>query len=180
MARDLTARSVAPSNSLDRNPLSHTLNLWTSMWSPLWRFAPNTDTDTTTLTGNIINMVVGKMRSKNPRQEEEIIEGVASYGKQLGRISDALNVLIPLVISQMDRANLKQDERRALEDFSAMYREIARFKGKHTPPDEAQLDLLFEDIGELKGRDDETYQNLLMKLRDFAETELRDFAEPEP
>jgi hypothetical protein len=61
-----------------------------------------------------------------------------------------------------------------------MYREIARFKGKHTPPDEAQLDLLFEDIGELKGRDDETYQNLLMKLRDFAETELRDFAEPEP
>jgi hypothetical protein len=171
MARDLTGRSVAPSNSLDRNPLSHTLNLWTNMWSPLWRFAPNTDTDTTTLTGNIINMVVGKMRSKNPRQEEEIIEGVASYGKQLGRISDALNVLIPLVISQMDRANLKQDERRALEDFSAMYREIARFKGKHTPPDEAQLDLLFEDIGELKGRDDETYQNLLMKLRDFAEPE---------
>ena len=89
------------------------------MWSPLWRFAPNTDTDTTTLTGNIINMVVGRMRSKNPRQEKEIIEGVASYGKQLGRISDVLNVLIPLVISQRDRANLKQDERRALEDFSA-------------------------------------------------------------
>ena len=116
---------------------------------------------------------------KNPRQEKEIIEGVASYGKQLGRISDALNVLIPLVISQVDRANLKQDERRALEDFSAMYREIATFKGKHTPPDEAQLDLLFEDIGELKGRDDETYQKLLMRLRDFAETKLRDLAEPE-
>jgi len=180
MARDLTGRSVAPSNSLDRNPLSHTLNLWTNMWGPLSRFAPSTDTDTTTLTGNIINMVVGKMRSKNPRQEQEIIEGVASYGKQLGRISGALNVLIPLVLSQMDRANLKQDERRALEDFSAMYKEISRFKGKHTPPDEAKLDLLFEDIGELKGRDDETYQNLLMKLRDFAETKLRDFAEPGP
>jgi hypothetical protein len=56
---------------------------------------------------------------ENSRQEEEIIEGVASYGKKLGRISDVLNVLIPLVISQRDRANLKQDERRALEDFSA-------------------------------------------------------------
>ena len=106
MARDLTARSVAPSNSLDRNPLSHTLNLWTSMWSPLWRFAPNTDTDTTTLTGNIINMV-GKLRSKNPRQEEEIIEGVASYGEQLGRISDELNVRHrsrPVLVKAQDRS----------------------------------------------------------------------------
>jgi hypothetical protein len=60
-----------------------------------------------------------------------------------------------------------------------MYKEIATVKGKHIPPDEAQLDHLFEDVGELKGRDDETYQNLLMKLRDFAETKLRDFAEPE-
>jgi hypothetical protein len=175
MARNFTRRSAAPSNCLDRNPLSHTLKLWTSMWSPLWGFAPITDTDTTTLTENIINVVVRKMRSKNPRQEEAIIEGVASYGKQLGRISDALNV----VISQMDRANLKQDERRALEEFSAMYKEIATVKGKHIPPDEAQLDYLFEDIGELKGRDDEAYQNLLKKLRDFAETKLRDFAEPE-
>ena len=53
-----------------------------------------------------------------------------------------------------------------------MYKEIATVKGKHIPPDEAQLDHLFEDVAELKGRDDEIYQNLLMKLRDFAEPEL--------
>jgi hypothetical protein len=144
------------------------------MWSPFWRFAPNTHTDTTTLAANTINMFIGKMKAKNPSQEKEIIEGVASYGKQLGRISDALNVLIPLVVSQMDHANLKQDERRALEAFTTMFEEIAKVKGKHIPPDETQLDLLFGDIRDLKGRDDETYQNLLKKLRDFAENELRD------
>jgi hypothetical protein len=172
MAGDPMRQPDTPSNNLDRNPLGHALNLWTSMWSPLWHYAyaPYTDTDTTTLAGNTINMFIGKMRSKNPRQEKEIIEGVASYGKQLGRISDALNVLIPLVVSQMDRTNLKQDERRVLEDFFAMYQEIAKVKGEHIPPDETQLDLLFEDIRDLKGRDDEAYQNLLKKLRDFAET----------
>ncbi len=172
MAGDHMKQPDAPSKNLDRNPLSHALNQWTSMWSPLWRYvyAPYTDTDTTTLAGNTINMFIGKMRSKNPRQEKEIIEGVASYGKQLGRISDALNVLIPLVVSQMDRTNLKQDQRRALEDFITMYEEIAKVKGEHIPPDETQLDLLLEDIRDLKGRDDETYQNLLKKLRDFAET----------
>jgi len=173
MAGDRMRQPDTPSNNLDRNPLGQALNLWTSMWSPLWRYAyaPYTDTDTTTLAGNTINMFMGKMRSKNPRREKEIIEGVASYGKQLGRISDALNVLIPLVVSQMDRTNLKQDERRVLEEFFARYQEIAKVKGEHLPLDETQLDLLFEDIRDLKGRDDETYQNLLKKLRDFAETE---------
>jgi hypothetical protein len=173
MADNRIRQSDGSSNSFNRDLLSDTLNLWTNIWSPLWRYAyaPNTHTDTTTVAGNIINMVVGKMRSKSPRQEKEIIEGVASYGKQLGRISDALNALIPLVVSQMDRTNLKQDKRRALEDFLAMYEEIAKVKGKHIPPNETQLDLLFKDIRDLKGRDDETYQNLLKRLRDFAETE---------
>jgi len=162
-----------PSNGLDRNPLGNALTLWTSVWSPLWRYAyaPYTYTDTNTVAGNIINLVIGKMRAKNPRQEKEIIEGVASYGKQLGRISDALNVLILLVTSQRDPANLKQYEQRVLEDFFAMYQEIAKVKGEHIPPNETQLDLLFKDIRDLKDQDDETYQKLLKKLRDFAETE---------
>src|SRR5215208_4740468 len=119
MARDLTGRSVAPSNSLDSNPLSHTLNLWTSTWSPIVAVRSEHRYRHNHLDGKHHQLGGWEDEVENSRQEEEIIEGVASYGKKLGRISDVLNVLIPLVISQRDRANLKQDERRALEDFSA-------------------------------------------------------------
>jgi len=159
------------SNIVDRNPFNEAFSLWARMWRPSWLYAP--DTETTTLTGNVINMVINKMKSKNRSQEREIVENVASYGKQLGRISDALDVLIPLVVSRIDASDLKQDERRALENFSDMVKAIAKVKGKRVPPDGRQLDLLFGDIRDLKGQDDETYQNLLNKLRDFAETESR-------
>lgn len=161
----------SPSNSVGRSPLNDAFDLWTRMWNPLYRFDPHTNTETTTLTGNNIYNFVSETNAKNPSQEKEILENVASYGKQIGRINDALNVLIPLVISRMDATDLKQNERQALEAFFELYKEIAKVKGEHIPPDETQLDLLLEDIRALKDRDNETYQNLLIKLRDFAATE---------
>jgi hypothetical protein len=51
-----------------------------------------------------------------------------------------------------------------------MLREIAKVKGEQVPPDDTQLDLLFEDIRALKGHD-ATYQKLLEMLRDFTAAE---------
>ena len=114
-------------------------------WGPWLEQYTKTITDTETETGQVglfIIMIDG-MNSKNPIQERNIVTGVASYGRQLGRVGDALNVLIRLVVSRMDDSDLKQDELRALEAFTQMFEEIAKIKGEHVPPDETQPKLHF-------------------------------------
>jgi hypothetical protein len=114
-------------------------------WGPWLEQYTKTITDTETETGQVglFNIMIDGMNSKNPIQERNIVTGVASYGRQLGRVGDALNVLIRLVVSRMDDSDLKQDELRALEAFTQMFEEIAKIKGEHVPPDETQPKLLF-------------------------------------
>ena len=54
----------------------------------------------------------------------EILDQVGSYGRQLGRIGEALEVLV----KHLPRGKLKQDEIEALEAFSVQMREIAKIK----------------------------------------------------
>jgi hypothetical protein len=63
-------------------------------------------------------------RSSAPEVEADILENVGSYGRQLGRISDVLEVLV----ARLPRDTLTDDERAAVEDFSAQMREIKRIK----------------------------------------------------
>lgn len=67
-------------------------------------------------------------RSSNPAIEQEILSEVASYGKQLGRIGDALAVLVAHF--KPDR-ELTADEAKALRDLKRMLDDIAEIKGKH-------------------------------------------------
>jgi hypothetical protein len=63
-------------------------------------------------------------RSSAPEVESEILENVGSYGRQIGRISDVLEVLV----AKLPRDALTDDERAAVEDFSSQMREIKRIK----------------------------------------------------
>jgi len=65
-------------------------------------------------------------RSSAPDVEADILENVGSYGRQLGRISDVLEVLV----KKLPRDTLTEDELAAVEDFSAQLREIKRIKEK--------------------------------------------------
>ena len=65
-------------------------------------------------------------RSSAPDVEAEILEEVGSYGRQLGRIGDVLEVLI----AKLPRDSLTADERAAGEDFSSQMREIKAIKEK--------------------------------------------------
>jgi hypothetical protein len=65
-------------------------------------------------------------RSSAPEVEAEILQNVGSYGRQIGRISDVLDVLV----AKLPRDNLSDAERFALEDFSAQMREIRRIKAR--------------------------------------------------
>ena len=65
-------------------------------------------------------------RSSAPDVEAEILDEVGSYGRQLGRIGEVLEVLV----NKLPHDSLTPDERAAVEDFSAQMREIKRIKEK--------------------------------------------------
>ncbi|MGP9810584.1 hypothetical protein ACTZWT_03620 [Rhodopseudomonas sp. NSM] len=80
-----------------------------------------------TLMGNqfsLFNINLG--RSSAPQTEARILDEVGSYGRQIGRISEALEVLV----KEFPREGLSEHAVAALEDFSAQMREIKKIKAK--------------------------------------------------
>lgn len=108
------ADSAAPVASGGSGPLSggvaQTINPW--QWL-------------TNVIGSSFSFVTVNLgRSSAPEVEAQILQDVGSYGRQLGRIGDVLEVLV----AKLPREHLSDEERFAIEDFSAQMREIRRIK----------------------------------------------------
>ena len=89
-------------------------NLWQAI-NP-WSFA---------FTGDqlgLINISIGE--TKHPEVEREILDEVGSYGRQLGHIGDALEVLI----DRFDQSALGQPEKDALAILKGELAEIRKVK----------------------------------------------------
>ncbi|MCG6205296.1 hypothetical protein LPW26_11650 [Rhodopseudomonas sp. HC1] len=81
----------------------------------------------TSVFGNQFSLLsINLGRSSAPQTEAQILDEVGSYGRQLGRIGDALDVLV----KEFPRDGLSDNALAALEDFSAQMREIKRIKAK--------------------------------------------------
>jgi hypothetical protein len=86
----------------------------------------------------LININVGGNSTPDPALERRIVDEVASYGRQLGRISEALEALIEATVAKggpegerLDRSKLKSDDQiTALRDFQKMLAEIKSLKAK--------------------------------------------------
>lgn len=74
----------------------------------------------------LVNIELGQ--SSNPAVEEEVLSDIASYGKQLGRVEDALLVL--LAHFRPDRP-LTAEEETAISALRAIVAEIAAVKARH-------------------------------------------------
>jgi hypothetical protein len=74
----------------------------------------------------LVNIELGQ--SSNPAVEEEVLSDVASYGKQLGRIEDALLVL--LAHFRPERP-LTDDEEAAIGALKELVSAITAVKTKH-------------------------------------------------
>ncbi len=77
----------------------------------------------------LVNINMGQ--SSEPAVEAEVLSDVASYGKQLGRIGDALIVLLSHF---HPRAPLTADESKAIDAVNKMLQNIADVKEKHSRP----------------------------------------------
>jgi hypothetical protein len=101
-----------------RLPLSGNVTQSINPWN--WVFNP---------TGGqfgLVNIALGQ--SSNPAVEEEVLSDVASYGKQLGRIEDALLLLVGRAEKSAD---LSEDEKKAYGALKDMAGQIDAVKAKH-------------------------------------------------
>jgi len=101
-----------------RLPLSgnvtQTINPWTWTFNPIGSQV------------GLVNIELGQ--SSEPAVEEEILTDVASYGKQLGRIEDALLVLIEHFRPERE---LSANERSAIDSLKSLATAVATVKAKH-------------------------------------------------
>ncbi|ABD87094.1 hypothetical protein [Rhodopseudomonas palustris] len=87
---------------------------WTALMSPI---------------GNqfgLINITLGQ--SSAPQVEQEVLSDIGSYGKQLGKIGDALIVLLAHLPAD---TRLSHDERKVIDALDDMLQKIADVKAKH-------------------------------------------------
>ncbi|MBS8261703.1 hypothetical protein DYI23_15860 [Roseibium polysiphoniae] len=75
----------------------------------------------------LININLG--RSPAPEIEQKVLQEVGSYGRQLGRMGDALNVLVEKLEPKL--GDLTKEERLALDAFRVMQAEIDQIKSDH-------------------------------------------------
>jgi hypothetical protein len=76
---------------------------------------------------SLISVNMGK--SSDPKVEEKVLSDVASYGKQIGRIEEALSVLLSHF--HPDRA-LTHKEERAIRDMKRMLEDIEDVKRRYS------------------------------------------------
>ena len=77
----------------------------------------------------LININMGQ--SSEPKVEEEVLSDVATYGKQLGRIGDALIVLLAHF---HPRNPLTAEETEAIAALKELLEKVAAVKEKHNRP----------------------------------------------
>lgn len=77
----------------------------------------------------LVNITIGQ--SSEPGVEGDVLTDVASYGKQLGRLGDALLVLLRHFRPE---GPLDPEEQKAIDDLNRMLDAVADVKEKHKRP----------------------------------------------
>lgn len=79
----------------------------------------------------LFNFIMNVGESTAPEVEDEVLDKVAGYGMQLGRIGDALTVLL----QHFDpKVPLTREEDKAIRQLQYMLDDIANIKEKHELP----------------------------------------------
>jgi hypothetical protein len=114
-------------------------------------------------TGQQVGFInIYQTEADDPDKEIEIVENVASYGKQLGRIVEALSV----VLRHGSFSDLEPDGELAKQRFLEMADEIAAAKGKDMTPSTESVDGFLAGMSRMKKQDPQAYRKLRQRLLD--------------
>ncbi|MFP4003168.1 MAG: hypothetical protein ACLFV8_05270 [Alphaproteobacteria bacterium] len=110
---------------------------------------------------NIRNLSAG-----DPALEREIVEDVASYGRQLGRMTDVLIALL----DHTDLKHVTERERAEIAAFREMAAEIETVKARRRSPERLldALDALLEEIRGLREQHPELHERAWHRVRQEA------------
>ena len=127
--------------------VTQALRWWMSLWSQwMGQFG-------------LININLAK--SSNPALERQIIENVAGYGKQLGRMLEVLEALL----AHTDRTAWTASQKKAFEDFRQLAEQIAAAKGAWLAPTRENVDRFLDGLRRLKDTDDARYREIVNRLK---------------
>jgi hypothetical protein len=112
-------------------------------------------------TGQQVGFInIYRTEAGDPEQELEIVENVASYGKQLGRIVEALS----MVLRHETFSSLEPNEELAKRRFLEMADEISAIKGDFSVPSGENVDRLLVGMNRIRQQDPESYRMLRQRL----------------
>jgi hypothetical protein len=97
------------------------------------------------LTGQVGFININEMASAKPGLEADIIENVASYGRQLGRITDVVEALLKRSRDDWDDA-----DRKAEKAFREMAEQIEIVKAGHIAPSRDNVERMIAGIESLE------------------------------
>lgn len=140
--------------------------LWQAWWRSMNLFAPLSGDVNQTIDAALVRTLADQLGFVNinttaagdPDLERRITEQVASYGRQLGRILDALDVVIRN--ERFDDA--PPEDRHALEQFKALRAEIEAVKKRAAAE---SIDRLVTEVRTLR-RDPDGNREALRRLRE--------------
>ena len=105
---------------------------------------------------------INETKSGDPALEQKIVHDVASYGRQLGQISDALSTLL----RHTEHVGWSDDDEKTLKKFTDMVAQIDALKQRDDAKAQAaQIDRLVDAVEALKRSDRPTYDALAKRLR---------------
>ena len=146
-------------------PISAPTGDVTQAINPLsWLFRTSAQTQT-----GLVNITTG--RSEDPMLEHRIVAEVASYGRQLGRVIDALCV----VVAELPETDLSRHQRAVLAEFTKLADEIAAVKTatRAARVSEPEIDRLIGEIEALRESDPTLYRRLTVRLQSAFPMEAR-------
>lgn len=134
------------------------MNYWYAALRPfLSLYAAPQSLDQSILPWTFAGLVVNENNSSDPSAEQAIVSK-DSYGKQLGRISDALESLVETLPAE------KQKDK-AIQDFLDMKADIDQIKRKAQA---TRFDKVLADLEDLKQRDEAAFTERLARLNALA------------
>ena len=119
-------------------------------WSALMNLAPQFLNQPITL-GGIVN--INENNSSAPETEREVLSH-HSYGRQLGRIIDALSVVID---TTLPKDGLSKAQRECVDDFEKMSGEIRAIKEREALK---RVDRIVRDLAFLKDKHPDEYRKV--------------------
>lgn len=142
------------------------LRAWQSWWRMFGLRAPLSGDVTQAIDASLVRSVgdqlgfinINETAAADPALEQRIVKQVASYGRQLGRLVAAVDVLA----RRQDRSGLDTADARALDQLQALRQQIDAVKQRSA---EESVDRLVAGVRELR-KDPEANRAALRRLRE--------------